>query len=518
MTAYCPPTVPAALRPKVMQLLEDPGSFAQLHKVINKELACRVQFMPLPMQFKIFEAVKAGHKRIAVVKARQVAATTASKMVLHWLAYTATSNETFAILSSRDDSAKALLAESNLWAQDLPAPMQRKLASKSKTELVYADTGASLRGYTSRSASGMRSFSPSAVVLSEFAFAPDQEELLSQILPAVGKNGLVIIESTANNPSDLFSKIVSARDQGWHVITHWWWEHPTYRTAGHNLSVQDLTSDEVDLRSRYNLDLDQLAWRRQELATIKVHHKFAREYPACLDDCFLSKEGGFFSELETSHMQVLEFAVAADGVRELEAPHHHDRYVMGVDVGGGVGRDFSTIAVVSVSTHQPVYLYRSNGISPTGFAHKVIQVATRYNTAFILAEENNHGHALFAELDACRYMNLWASPKGKRWTTTLQSKQAAFNVLRDSLPLIKMIDRTTYMELRSLIIKPGKICPEAPTGSHDDSAMALALAYQALVDVPPAWRLAANLAPKARVDDLIAANRARRIRAMGMPF
>ena len=107
---------------------------------------------------------------------------------------------------------------------------------------------------------------------------------------------------------------------------------------------------------------------------------------------------------------------------------------------------------------------------------------------------------------------------GKPWTTTLQSKLEAFDTLREALPLIRILDRPTWLELRSLTIPAGKVAPEAPKGGNDDSAVALALAYRCLRDVPSSWRTAAVHSNRTRIDDLIAASRARRIRSHQLPF
>jgi len=192
---------------------------------------------------------------------------------------------------------------------------------------------------------------------------------------------------------------------------------------------------------------------------------------------------------------------------------------MGVDVGGGVGGDYSALCVVSVATRQVVYTERSNTLTPAQWAHRCIQVAVRYNSALMLAESNNHGHAFLLEVNNCAYRQQWLNPKtGKPWVTTLQSKLDAFDTLREALQLIQILDRPTWLELRSLTIPPGKVCPEAPKGGHDDAAMACALAYRCMRDVPSAWRTNAVHSNRNRVDDLIAASRARRIRSSSLPF
>jgi hypothetical protein len=80
------------------------------------------------------------------------------------------------------------------------------------------------------------------------------------------------------------------------------------------------------------------------------------------------------------------------------------------------------------------------------------------------------------------------------------------------------MDRVSWMELRSLTIPAGKVAPEAPNGAHDDSAMAMALAYRCLRDIPSSWRTHALQSGRTRIDDLIAHSRARRIRSAHLPF
>jgi len=513
---FVPPTVPPALRDQVAELVRSPSTFCRVHKVQHKDSKQEIAFDPLPMQTKIFAAVEAGHKRIAVIKARQVAATTACKFVLHQQ-WTSTETESMhALVSLRAESATALLDDHRRWLRHPPALLQRELDTRAKGELRYSDTGASLKAFTSRSQTGLRSFAPTAALLSEFAFAPDQEELLAQALAAVG-DGLLMVESTANTPGDAFSRIIAgAPENGWHVITHWWWEHPAYCD-----SVPDdfePTEAEQEQAERYGLSLGQLVWRRRYLATLG-EHKFKREYPGCLDDCFLNRKGGWFDDQLLQGVHVIDHAALSDGGgREIEAPHPHDRYVMGVDVGGGVGGDYSALCVVSVATRQPVYAERSNRATPSKWAHRVVQVASRYNQALVLAESNNHGHALLLELNTCGYRQQWRSPQGKPWVTTLQSKLDAFDTLREAMQQIQVMDRPTWMELRGLTVPEGKVAPEAPKGAHDDAAVAIALAYRCLRDIPATWRTAALQSQRHRMNDLIARSRARRLRASSLPF
>jgi len=251
MSIYIPPSIPPELHPKVTGLLGDPSRFCQLHRVQDKDSKREIPFHPLPMQQKIFRAVARGHNRIICIKARQVAATTACKMVLHQQWMSTPTAALFALVSLRAESATALLDDNRRWLHHPPAILQRELDTRAKGELRLADTGASLKAFTSRSSTGLRSFSPKAVLLSEFAFALDQEELLAQALSAVG-DGLLMIESTANNPGDRFSELIAgAPENGWHLITHWWQEEPKYTDP----QPDDLehTEEEQQLITAYGL-------------------------------------------------------------------------------------------------------------------------------------------------------------------------------------------------------------------------------------------------------------------------
>jgi len=86
------------------------------------------------------------------------------------------------------------------------------------------------------------------------------------------------------------------------------------------------------------------------------------------------------------------------------------------------------------------------------------------------------------------------------------------------LQVVSILDRPTWLELRSLTIPPGKVAPEAPKGAYDDAAVACALAFRCLRDVPGSWRTQAIQSNRTRIDDLIAKARARRIRSSRLPF
>jgi hypothetical protein len=142
-------------------------------------------------------------------------------------------------------------------------------------------------------------------------------------------------------------------------------------------------------------------------------------------------------------------------------------------------------------------------------------VAQRYNNALVLCESNNHGHVVLRELARLKYRKVWADRDGKVWTTTAKSKIDAYDTLREMVAnqILFRLDQSTLQELRSIQIL--KVTPEAPSGLHDDLAMALALAYRAVRDTSPSLRREAT---EHRMTDAIKAARVRRIRKSATPW
>jgi hypothetical protein len=153
------------------------------------------------------------------------------------------------------------------------------------------------------------------------------------------------------------------------------------------------------MKTQHGLTNEQVYWRRTQVATLG-EHKFRREFPATLQECFIGVTKSAYlpseclADIETVHFNT--------PYRVLEEVDLDDYYVIGADPAGGTGGDYSAMQVVSAMTYQPVYTERDNTIAPHEFAERLVQVAAKYTTVngppLILCEQNNHGHAVLREL------------------------------------------------------------------------------------------------------------------------
>lgn len=510
---WIPPEIPRALRPKLKTLLGNREHFCRMLPVYDKALHRNVPLNPLPAQTAVWAAMDRSN-RVIVVKARQMGVSVGIRAYQFHEAYTSVDPLKYAVLSFHARSATNLRKLDRQWLEALPDALKRDLSVDSATDSMFADTGAGFSAFTTGGRGGTRSFSFTGAHLSEFAFYQDPEEVLAQVLATVG-DGPVIIESTVNTPGDAFHRLVEgAPENGWEVVFLPWYDHEAYRTP----TPPDFacTTAESRLKALYGIDDEQVYWRRMQVATLG-EHKFTREFPATLQECFVGvTKSAYLSSEALAEIEMVHFATP---YRELEEPDLDDYYVIGADPAGGTGGDYSAMQVVSAMSFQPVYSERDNTIAPHEFAARLVEVASRYTTTLgpptILCESNNHGHAVLRELDLLGYKQVWRDHNRKPWVTTHKSKIDAFDTLREFVVngMIFRLDQSTLMELRSLQIS--KVSPEAPPGLHDDLAMSLALAYRALRDVPRSKR---REAVGTRMENMMANVRARKVRSRPLPW
>jgi|TARA_R100001530_G_scaffold95447_4_gene66387 hypothetical protein len=475
---YMPKSIPKKYHGQLSSILENPLSFFKLLKITDKQTQKLIPFYLNAEQSRLLKLLELKNK-IIILKPRQIGISTLIRAYAFWRAYCADASEKWGVISFHDRSAKHLRGMDAGFYDGLPELMQRDLQINNTTDLKFADTGATLSSYTAGSKGGTRSFSLTSAHLSEFAYYTDPSKVLAATTATLPKDGKLLIESTPHKAGDIFHQLcINSPDNGWTLICFWWWEHEAYQSPAP--SDFEPTEEEVQLIAKFNLNNNQLQWRRETVGTIGIDD-FRREYPASLDDAFHLGDSNFFSNDALNCIEPI--AMRGEDIT-LEAPEENNVYVAGVDVAAGVNRDYSVLTIASAMNNQVVYTYRSNRKSPTAFAEIIYKKISQYNDAFTLVESNNHGHLILDRLRLYGFTNLWVTEKRKDWTTTLPSKVNIYEILREYIHnnMILKLPDVTLLELHSLVVE--KIAPEAPKGMHDDLAMSLALCYRALRDCP----------------------------------
>jgi len=464
---------------RVPELLQDPKEFISRLCIMHKQKQRLHRFELNRAQLELIDALKT-HNRIIVLKARQLGISTLTRAWHFYQAYMADQPRQFAVISHTRPSAEELHRIEKTFYENLPSQLRKPLARASVRTLRFADSGAQLRTYTASGRGGARSYAMNSAHLSEFAFYEKQEETMATVMAAVG-DGQVIIESTPNVHGDMFHNLVQGALEGtneWKLVFFPWYMHDAYRSdydGNARFSERD-----VNYMAEFGLERDQMLWRRKQIRTLGKS-KFQREYPATVDECFRSSSTQFFSPKALAKIEPVDL-----GSREHRCyldPIEGDSYVMGVDVGAGLGGDYSAITIASVSTRQPVYHYLDNRISPVRLAEKILDFWARYNRCQIIVESNNHGHLVLHRLRELKVKNLYKE-NDKDFMTTAKTRPLLYGALREAVEsnMILSLDQNVIEELKAIVYLNGK--PQSPKNGFDDATMSMALCYYLLSRKP----------------------------------
>ncbi|MBW7959817.1 MAG: hypothetical protein H3C69_09705 [Candidatus Promineofilum sp.] len=190
-----------------------------------------------------------------------------------------------------------------------------------------------------------------------------------------------------------------------------------------------------------------------------------------VDAMFLDDAGGVFR-------RVMEAATATP--QDSAVPGH--QYIMGIDWARS--RDFTVLAIVDATLNQLVYLDRFNQIDYAVQRGRVLATYERFKPERVIAEMNAMGAPMVEQL-----MRDGLPVEG--FTTTNATKAAIIDALAlafEQGALAILPDPTLINELQSYEMDrspSGLMRYGAPSGMHDDTVMALAMAWYGAVSYEP---------------------------------
>lgn len=472
-------------------------------------------------QMKYYNVIKELHEqrkpiRIIILKARQMGFSTETESIIFKNVVT-NHNYNAGIVAHKEDSTANLFNMSKRMLEYLPDSIKPEQKKSNAKELVFNnDEGTGLDSKMKCMTAGGKGIGRSdtftALHLSELAFwEGDKQDILLGLLQAVPNipESMVIIESTANGFDyfkELWDKAVAGENDFYPLFVGWN-ELKEYKMT---YTGFELTEDEIELQTVYNLTLEQLTWRRW---CIKNNcggdiDKFKQEYPICPDEAFLStgqcyfdkdkvikrirkvvepiKRGSFLYKYENNQVSDIRFNENIKGtIKIFEEPQEGVPYVLAGDTAGE-GSDNFTAQVINNITGKQVAVLKQQ-YSELEYAQQVYCLGLYYNTALIGIETNfsTYPNEKLQEWD---YPNLYIREKADTYVNRY-NKSFGFKTTPVTRPLIlgqlqeivleeidNINDIDTLREMLTFIKnKVGR--PEAEVGFHDDLVMALAIVY-----------------------------------------
>jgi hypothetical protein len=260
------------------------------------------------------------------------------------------------------------------------------------------------------------------------------------------------------------------------------------------------TPDEDDLVEKYDLDDEQLMFRRRKIAQNGLD-LFRQEYPAEPEEAFLTTGRPVFNPEQLMEcldktrdveerltLEGGEFVNNRRGELTTYIPHNPgESYVIGADSSMGIRNGDYSVAQVLDSKKRQVATWRGH-VHPDYFAEILQAMGEYYNEAYIVVENNSHGILTCTRLGKdFAYPNFYTEIQVDKitdretvklgFTTTSKTKPLIIDQLRASMRDgdMELNDKTTIREMLTYIVTESGAM-EAEQGCFDDTVMALALA------------------------------------------
>jgi hypothetical protein len=480
-------------------------------KILPKDSSKGFQFFEFNEAQKIVnEALEkqlkeTGRVRAIILKARQMGLSTYTTGRVFWKSYFNAYNKSV-VMAHDAATSDALFSMSRNTIYNMSDTFRPVLKKSNAKEIMFEHNDSGYRLYTAGAPEAGRGTTPTIAHLSEVAFWGHDEKILAGLFQGISQaDGTeVILESTANGVGNSFHRLWQGAVKGENdyvaIFVPWYLMSEYRRKAPEGF---EKTTDEEVLVTRYNLDDDQLYWRRLKIAE-GGEDKFRQEYPATPEEAFIVSGSNVFNieklsklvpqpilakrefNFESSMMEDLR-----DGSIEIfKYPTFEDAFAIGADVSLGVGKDYSTAVVINAN-REVCAVYRSNTIDPSQFGDLLFYLGRYFNNALLAVESNSMGIATLNRLTQMGYVNMYYQTKmanvskeeGTRigWRTTSASKPAIIGFLKNAIEQedIWIPSRVIIGELMNYVADDsGKT--NAIVGQNDDTVIALAIALEVI--------------------------------------
>ena len=445
-----------------------------------------------------------GKVRVIILKARQQGLSTYTGGYLYHCVSQQPARKAM-VVTHLADSTRSLFDMTKRFHEHCPEILRPHTKYSSRRELSFDVLDSSYVVATAGGESVGRGETLTHVHASELAFWPKStaKDIWNGLIQAVpnAKGTAIFVESTANGVTGIYYDLwkgAVAGENGFIPVFIPWFTDPLYREPV--TTKFERTPDEEDLADRYNLDDEQLMFRRRKIAQNGID-LFKQEYPAEPEEAFLTTGRPVFNPEQLTQclddtkdvkerlaLEADEFVSNRRGELTTYLPHtESENYVIGADVAMGVRNGDFSVAQVLDSKKRQVATWRGQ-VHPDYFAEVLYALGEYYNEAFICVENNSHGILTCTRLGKdMSYPNFYTEVQHDKITdretvklgfsTTSKTKPLIIDQLRAAMREgeIELNDKTTIREMLTYIVTESGAM-EAEASCFDDCVISLALA------------------------------------------
>ena len=374
-----------------------------------------------------------------------------------------------AIVANKESTAINIFKRVRMAYEQLPNYIKPGVKDYGKTGMTLANDSSIIVSTTT--ATSIRGDSLTTLAIDEVAFIESHilEEFWSSVIPAVssGKKTKVLLVSTPNGVGNKFYEIFAGAENGtlpsWKASRIDWWDRPG--------------RDE--------------RWKYDQIQLLGSQEKFLQEFGnTFLDDTAAAVGAAVIERFKTTKKEPIW--TSSDGEYIIyEYPNPSNLYVVGVDVGEGIGRAASVAQILDVTDLQnikQVAVYGSTTIEPYHFANKLSTIGQSWGLPPILIERNNCGaqtiDALFHNHNYEKIVSYSKISEQDKYNRTrnlgvLSHTNIKFDGIQNMrywinhLQCVHINDPTTISEFETFVRFPNGVFRKKSDNFFDDRVMAL---------------------------------------------
>lgn len=491
-------------------------------KTFDKTQNGFVDFNLFPKQKEVIHGYE-HHQFCLVTKPRQagISTTTAAYMSVKVGFADKKNPEKILILANKRDMALEFLSKIKDFIDQLPrwvwgveyygSPENEARSiytTESKQHLILIN-GCHIKGVAT-SKDALRGYTPTYLIMDEAAFIDDGAEVFTAALTALGTGGKAFLISTPHGYDDLYYKTyINSKngDNDFHIIEMRWYEDKRYNVGLTWIKDTLKIKEEHFTLKSYQKKVDEgfkptSAWYESMCRNMNNNKQMIAQE---LDVSFVGSGGNVINEDDIDYQEkhfVKEPKSKTGYGGNLwiwEEPIVDHQYILGSDVSGGGGDDFSTISIIDVTTMELVLEYKGK-VQPDLLAEIIYEVGMRYSAYSAIDITGGLGVATVLKLLEMKYPYLhYDEPRGRllknqrdleRHSKDKSNKIPGFNINANRLPLlshleysireslIKITSIRTVGEMKTFVYRRGR--PDHMEGYHDDLLFSLGIALWVL--------------------------------------
>ena len=458
-----------AIKKEYARCATDPVYFLGKYGVIQHPLKGKVNFNLYDFQEKSLESFM-KHDYNIVLKARQLGLSTLTAGYALWM-MTFQQDKNILVIATKQETAKNLVTKVRVMHANLPGWLKQPCVEDNKLSLRYKN-GSQIKAVASSEESG-RSEALSLLIIDEAAFIDKIDTIWGAAQQTLATGGRALVISTPNGVGNFFHKTWIGAEDGtndFNFIKLHWSVHPErgqeWRDEQDKLLGPSLAAQECDC-------------------------DFITSGRGVIDGLLLE------NLKESSVREPMEKRGIDSNYWIWQPPNYTKNYVVSADVSRGDGTDYSAFHIIDVESLEQVAEYKGK-ISTQDFGNMLVNVASEYNNALLVVENNNIGWAAIQQVIDREYPNLFYTSKDLQYvdvqhqmTNKYRSQERnmvpGFSTTSKTRPLIVAKLEEMFRE-ESVVVHSQRLIDElfvfiyngnraeAMTGYNDDLVMSFAIA------------------------------------------